>query len=181
MNGGGGRTPPLYLVAQGAQVIGADLGEQPVFEGRQDIALDDAFAHRPGAVGHLGIGQPARGHIAERPDRRQPPLLPLLLVCRGLATGDGTLGVDQLFPRQEERDAGGAVPANDDGFPAAVETIVVTKSDGACRRYRHVHAVAVGNLVRLGLGLEIPQRGVGKTSRFFLLFVTFFTVVVQET
>lgn len=153
--GRGRRSTGLHLVAQGPQVIGADLGEQSAFERRQDVAIDDALAHRTGAVGHAGIDQPATRNVAEGLRGGQAPLLALFFVGGRLALGDGPLGVQQLLARQSERDPGRAVPAQGERLPAAIETVVVTESDRACRRYRHVHVVAVRSLVRRGFRLEV--------------------------
>lgn len=73
--------------------------------------------------------------------------------------GGGPLGVQQFLACQRERDASRAVPAQGERLPAAIETVVVTESDGARRRYRHVHAIPVGSLVWRGLGLNLCSAG----------------------
>lgn len=149
------RSPSLHLVAQGSQIIGADFDEKTVLERRQDVAIDDALAHRAGGLSHACVHQPAVSHVAEGLRGGQASLLALFFVGWRFAPGDSPIGVQPLFARQDERYAGRAVPAQGEGLAAAVETLVVTESDGACRRYRHVHAVTVGSRVGRGFGLEV--------------------------
>lgn len=76
---GGGSTARLHFAAKGAQVIGGDFVELPVLEGRQDVPINDALAHRLGAIGHASANQPLLGHVAKGLGGGQPALLALLL------------------------------------------------------------------------------------------------------
>lgn len=71
-----------------------------------------------------------------------------------------------------------AIAPKGQGFPASVETVIVAKGDGTAGRYRHVNPIAMRSLMNLELGLQIARR---QASKFFLLFVTAFTVMGQET
>src|SRR5260370_11653080 len=90
-----------------------------------------------------------------------------LLLKRGrLALGEGPLCVDQLLAGQGKGDAGRPIADDGQRLTAPVETVIVAEGDGTGRRYRHVHPIAVGSLISLGLRLEISQRGIGKHRGF---------------
>lgn len=160
------RTSGFHLVAQRAQIVGTDLGEQSVLEDGKDVAVDDALAHCTRAVSHAGIGQPAGQHVAKGLGRSQPALLALLLQRGGLALSDSLLGVDQPFAGQGQRNPGWPIAADGQRLAATVETVVVAEGDGTDGRYRHVHSVAVRSLISLGLRLKVAQCGVGKHRGF---------------
>ncbi|AKE03393.1 hypothetical protein XM57_10855 [Burkholderia cepacia] len=139
--------PRAFTLLQRVQVISADFVELSVLKDRQDVPIHDALAHLLGAVSHPGAGQPFLGHFAKGLGGGQPAFLALLLQRRGLAQGDGLLGIDQLFARQGQRHAGRSIATDGQRLPASVKTAIVAEGDGTDRRYRHVHSVAVKSLV----------------------------------
>lgn len=116
----------------------------------------------PAGDGSSTIDQPAFRHLAEGPGGRQPPLGPLLLQHRGKALIDRALGAEQPLACHGQRHARRSVPSKRERLAASVETVVVAEGDGTGGRYRHVHTIAIKNLINLGLKLEIAQCCVGK-------------------
>ncbi|MCY1229794.1 hypothetical protein D9M72_421810 [compost metagenome] len=161
------RPTSLYLGTQGSQIVRGDFGQQPVFEDRQDVAVDDAFTHRARAVGHARTGQPLRQRFTEILGSVQAPFSALLLKRGRLAQGDHALGIEQLLASHGQGNASWPIAPDGQRFSASIETVVVAKGDGTGRRYRHVHPIAVGSLVQLGLGLEIAQFGISKHRGFY--------------
>jgi hypothetical protein len=102
VHGGGGRAALLDLCAQVAQVLGADLGQQPTAECRHDVAVDDALAHRLGAVRHPGLFQPAVGELLEGLGLGHAALLALLFLAGGLTFGDSTPRFHAALPRHQQ-------------------------------------------------------------------------------
>lgn len=135
------------LLHKARKVIGGDFVEQPAPEHRQYVAVNDMLAHRAGAAGHLGVRQPLERYIAEVLGCGQPALLTLLLQCRGTASSNGLLGVEQLFAGQSQGDAARAVATDGQGLTAPVETVIVAEGDGTGGRYRHVHPIPVRSLI----------------------------------
>lgn len=115
----------------------------PVLEGRRDVPINDALAHRLGAVSHSGACKPLLSHLVEGFSGGQAAFLALLLKWGRLDLSDGFLGVDQFFTSKRQRSTSRSVAANGEGFAASVETVVLAEGDGTGRRYRYVHPVAV--------------------------------------
>ena len=120
VDGRRGRSACLHLGAQCAQVIRVDLGEELVAERRHDVPVDDAFAHRAGAVGHARFRQPLDGKFLEGLRLGQAALLALLLLARGAPLGNGALGVHAAGTRPGERDPVRPIAADRERLPAAV-------------------------------------------------------------
>ena len=133
VDGSGRRSPVLDLVAQGTQVISADLGQQPVLQRRQDVPKQDGLAHRPGAVGHPVLRRPPVGELPKRFGGGQAPLLPLLVPGGRATLGDRLLGIQQFLPGVGQRESGPAKTAEGHGLAATVKPVVVAEGDRACR------------------------------------------------
>ncbi len=160
----------LDLGTQVAQILRADLGHQPIAERRHDVSVDDALAHRLGALCHPGFFQPALRELLEGLGLGRPALLALLLLGGRSAFGDRLASFRAALARHQKRDPVlRSVAADREGLPSAVEPVVETESDRASRGDGHVHPVPVGDLVGGGLGLDAPERAIGQHRQSLLL------------
>ncbi len=169
VHGSGRRAACLDLGAQVAQVLRADLGHQPVAEHRHDVPVDDALAHRLGALGHPGFFQPAVGELLEGLGLGRPELLALLLLGGRSAFGDRLARFRAALARHQKRDPVlRPVAADRERFAPAVEPVVETESDRAPGGNGYVHSVPVGDLVGGGLGFDASERAIGQHRRSLL-------------
>src|SRR5260370_5014032 len=72
----------FHLKAEGAEIIGRDLREQPVLPDRDDIAIKDRTAHRASALRHPSVLEPALADSAKVLGNGELALLALLRLCR---------------------------------------------------------------------------------------------------
>lgn len=66
-------------------------------------------------------------------------------------------GRPAAFPRQRQRDAPSTIAADGQRFSPPVNAVVLSKRNGARRRYCDIHAVAVGDLVQSCTGFEVAK------------------------
>src|SRR5262245_28879639 len=81
MNGRRWRSAFLHFIAQRAEIVRRDLGQQAVLPNRQDIPVEDSLPHRPSAFRHTRFLEPTFADGAELLSVGEPPLLTLLLLC----------------------------------------------------------------------------------------------------
>lgn len=105
---------------------------------------------------------------------------PLFLHDRRPAFTDGMTGVQQLFPRQRQRDAPSTIATDCQRFSPPVNAVVVSKGNGACRRYHDIHAVTVSDLVQSPTGLKVAKCRFGEHRFGFSWLGRLFAVINHE-
>jgi hypothetical protein len=96
---GCGRSPTLlHLRAHRTQIIRGDLRQKPITKSREDVPLVDGAAHRPGAIRHLRLLQPALSKFPEALCLFEATLFALLLASGREALRYRALRIDKLLP-----------------------------------------------------------------------------------
>jgi hypothetical protein len=74
------RSTVFHLDALCPEIVRRDLGEPPAFPYREDVTVENRFAHGPGAIRHRRVFEPALTNDSEGFAHRNPTLLALFFL-----------------------------------------------------------------------------------------------------
>ncbi len=126
----------------------------------KQLAFEDRSPHCPGAIGHKCRDEPLFSELTETPGFKETSFLALLLDSGGPPLAYCALCIDALLASACERQSRRAVLSENHCLASTMQTVVEPERQRPGGRYDHVHAVAVGDLVRFFLWSQRFKRSV---------------------